>query len=75
MIRLNLRASSALRRVRVHVAHRVQQPGHLSLTGFDDPGVGMAGGGDAKGGRQVQIFFAIGIPNVHGPGAFPDNRP
>ena len=59
----------------MHVAHRVRQPGQLPLPGFDDARVGVAGGGDAKRGGQIEIFFAVGVPDIDIPGAFPDNRP
>jgi hypothetical protein len=59
----------------MHVAHGMQQPSHLFLTGFDDLRVRMAGGGDAKGRRQIQIFFSVDIPNVRLPGAVPDDGP
>ena len=59
----------------MHVAHRVQQPGHLLLAGLDDVRIGVAGGGDAKRGGQIQIFFPVGVPNENTLGAFPDNRP
>ena len=64
-----------LARVRMHVAHRVQQTGHLFLPGFDDARIGVAGGGDAKRRGQIQILFPFGVPDVHVPGAFPDDRP
>ena len=39
------------------VAHRVQQPGELRLTGLDNARICVAGGGDAERGGQIQIFF------------------
>ena len=59
----------------MHVAHRVQEFRHLLLAGLDDSWIGMAGGGDAKRGGQIQIFFAVGVPDMNAFGAFPDNRP
>ena len=59
----------------MHVAHRVQQPGHLPLPGLDHARIRMAGGGHAKGGGQIQIFLPVGIPDVHASGAFPDDGP
>ena len=62
-------------RVRMHVAHRVEQSRHLLLSGFDDVRIRMTGGGNAKCPGQIQILFPIGVPNVNVLGAFPDNRP
>ena len=35
----------------------------------------MTGGRNAKGRGQIEVFFAIGIPDVNAPGAFPDHGP
>ena len=59
----------------VNVAHGVQQSGHLPLAGADHPEIRMAGGGHAKRGGQIEILFAFRIPNLHAPGALPDDRP
>ena len=44
-------------RVRMHVAHRMEQFRHLPLARFDDLWIGVAGGGDAKGGGQIEILL------------------
>ena len=59
----------------VDVAHRVQQFGHLALARGDDPGVGMAGGGDREGSGEVEIVAAVSVPDAHAFGPFPDDRP
>ena len=64
-----------LERVRVHIAHRVRQLGELRLSGFGDARVGMAGGGHGKGTGEVEILFAVRIPNVYTLCVLPDNRP
>ena len=64
-----------LARVRMHVAHGVQQPGHLYLPGLDDARICVTGGGNAKRGGQIEIFFPVGVPNVNVLGAFPNDRP
>ena len=53
------------------VAHRVGQPGHLLLAGFDDARIRVAGGGDAERGGQIQIFFPVGVPDENILGALP----
>ena len=75
VIRLNSLRQFGLERVRMHVAHRVQQFRHLFLPGFDDVWIRVAGGGDAERGGQIQILFPVGIPDVNALRAFPDNRP
>ena len=62
-------------RVRMHVAHGVQKPGHLGLPGLDDAQVGMTGGGNAKRGGQIEIFFPVRVPDVNVPGAVPNDGP
>ena len=64
-----------LARVRMHIAHGVQKPGHLFLTGFDDARVCVTGGRDAKRGGQIEIFFPVSIPNVNVSGAVPNDGP
>ena len=64
-----------LERVRMHIAHRVQQFCHLLLAGFDDARIRVTGRGDAEGGGQIEIFFPFRIPDVHALGAFPNDRP
>ena len=64
-----------LARVRMHIAHSVQEPRHLILSGFDDARIGMPGSGDAEGRSQIQVFFAIGIPDVNTLRALPNNWP
>ena len=59
----------------MHVAHRVQEFRHLFLPGFDNVGIGVTGGGNAKRGGQVQIFFPFRIPDVNALRTLPDNRP
>ena len=62
-------------RMGMNVTHGVKQTGHLLLAGFDDVRIGVAGGGDAKGAGQIEMFFARGVPNENAAGAFPDHRP
>ena len=62
-------------RVRMHVAHGVQKPGHLLLTGLDDARVGVTGGGNTKRGGQIEIFFSVSVPNVNVLGAVPNDGP
>ncbi len=57
--------------VGMNVAHGVQQLAHLPAARGDDRGVGMARGGHAKRGGQVEIFFAFGVPDVDAPGRAP----
>ena len=64
-----------LERVRMHIAHRVRQLGELRLPGLGDARVGMAGGGHGKGAGEVEILFAVRIPNVYTLCVLPDNRP
>jgi len=47
----------------------------LSLSSFDDALIGMPGSSDPESRRQVQIFFAIGVPDLNTLSAFPDNWP
>ena len=61
--------------MRVHVTHRVEKRRHLLPGGIDHPRIGMTPGGDAERARQVEIFFAIGIPDVHAARAFPHDGP
>src|SRR5207245_7431496 len=48
----------------MHISHSVQQSGHLLLAGGNDARIGMSGSRDAESGRQIQVFFPIGIPNM-----------
>ena len=64
-----------LARVRMHVAHGVQKPGHLFLPGRDDARVCVTGGGDAKRGGQIEIFFPVSVPNENVFGAVPNDGP
>jgi hypothetical protein len=59
----------------MHVAHRVKQTRHLFLAGLDDVWIRVACGGDAERGGQIEIFFAVGVPDKNILGAFPDNWP
>ena len=59
----------------MHIAHGMQKPGHLLLTGLDDTRVCVTGGGDAKRGGQIEIFFPVGIPNMNVLGAVPNDGP
>ncbi len=61
--------------MRMDVTHRVQKRGHLLLSGFDDVWIRVTGSGDAERGRQIQIFFTFGIPDVNALGTLPNNRP
>ena len=49
----------------MHIAHRVQQFGHLLLAGADDARVRVARRRDAERGRQVEILFAFRVPDVN----------
>ena len=64
-----------LERVRMHIAHCVQQRRHLPLAGFDNPRVRMTRGSDAKRCGQIEIFFPLRVPNVRTFCALPNNRP
>ena len=59
----------------MHVAHGMGELGELGLSGLGDAWVGVSGSGNAKGTREIEIFFTICIPNMHPLGAFPNNRP
>jgi hypothetical protein len=61
--------------VGVDVAHGVEQATHLAACGGDHGRVGVAGGGDAEGGGEVEIATALGIPHPASAGAFPDDGP
>ena len=62
-------------RVRMHVAHGVQERGHLPLSGADDARVRMSGCGDAKGSGEVQIWAAFDVPNRDALGPCPYDGP
>ena len=68
-----------LARVRMHVAHRVQQPGHLPLPGLDDARIGMTGGGDTERRRSNPDTFSRRHPRRKHPWRVPrrsaTNRP
>ena len=74
-LKAQLARQLGFQRVRMHVAHRVQQFSHLRLSGFDDVGIRVAGGGDAERGGEIQILFPVRIPDIHALRALPDNRP
>jgi len=63
------------KRVRMHVAHRVQQPGHLPLAGAHDAGIGVARRRHAEGRGEIEIFSAGRVPHVDAARALPHNRP
>jgi hypothetical protein len=53
----------------------VQEAGHLFLAGFDHARIRMAGGSNAEGRRQIQIFLPVGVPDKNIAGALPDDGP
>ncbi len=59
----------------MHVAHRVQQSGHLTLPGPDHARIGVTRRRHSESGGQVQIPFAVRIPDVNAAGPLPDDRP
>src|SRR6266446_2435870 len=64
-----------LERMGMHVAHRVQQGGHLTLPGPDHARIGVARGRDAESGGQVQILFPLRVPDVDAASPLPDDWP
>src|SRR5689334_17615945 len=42
--------------MRMDVPHGVEKSAHLALTCPDDARIGVTGGGDAEGGRQIEVF-------------------
>ena len=64
-----------LERMRVHVAHRVRQFRHLTLSGLHHVRIGVSGRSDAERSRQVEIFISVGIPDLRAARAFPHGRP
>ncbi len=64
-----------LKRVWVHVAHCMEQPCHLPLSGPDNARIGVPGRRHPKGAGQIQVLLPLGIPDVHAPGPLPDDGP
>ena len=64
-----------LERVRMHIAHRVQQRAHLPLPRFYDLGVRMPRRCYAERRRQVEVLLARAVPNVHPARPFPYDGP
>ena len=64
-----------LERVRMHIAHRVQERRHLPLAGADDARVRVPRRRDAERGRQVKILAALGVPDVNALRTLPDDGP
>ena len=62
-------------RVRMNVAHRMQQLCHLPRSRLDDPRIRMSRGRYSEGGGQIQVTLAFCIPDMHPARAFPNNRP
>src|SRR5687767_10297162 len=59
----------------MHIAHGVEQFGHLFLAGLDHRWISMACGGDTKGCGQVQVLLAFSIPNMDTVRALPHDWP
>ena len=45
------------------------------LAGAHDAGIRVSGGGNAKGGGEIEILAAVRVPDMHAFRAFPDDRP
>src|SRR6266702_3007914 len=61
--------------MRVNVAHRMRQLGHLALTSLHHTWIGVSGSRDAERSRQVEIFISYDVPNMRAACAFPDDGP
>src|ERR1044071_3336984 len=61
--------------VRMDVAHRVQEFGHLFLAAAHDTRIRVSRRSDAKGRGEIEIFAAVLIPDMHPLSAFPNDRP
>ena len=59
----------------MHIAHRVQQPTHLPLTGRHDARIRVARRRDAERRRQVQILASLRVPDMHAARPLPHHRP
>src|ERR1043166_9346072 len=64
-----------LERMRMHIAHCVQQLRHLPLPGAHNSWIRVTCCRDAKCRREIEILFPVRIPNVNSARTFPNNRP